>query len=256
MMRPVANRLAGIARAFSNPTVAVILRPQTQWSSPSAFQNTRPLSKVSLWPFSAQPRDFSQPNASWSPEMRKVYDQYSALCEVETEGGETKRGPWRKVPSYNRTLKYAKGGVYLSKMVQSKARLFTRSIKEHGAAFEYAAFLNKQEKRCVCVFQSGHLLEGPPGHVHGGAIATMIDSVTGTLAGYLSGVIMTANLSINYRSPIPLGSVVLIHSALERMEGRKIFITCRVTSTDESLLHTEATALFVSINVGHLFGTM
>ncbi|XP_036440833.1 acyl-coenzyme A thioesterase THEM4 [Colossoma macropomum] len=254
MMQPVAKGLTSIIRAFSYPNVPGVLGLQTQWNSPSAFQNIRPLS-MSLWPFGAQPRDFSQPNASWSPEMRRVYDHYVALCEVETVGGEKKRGPWRKLPSYNRTLKYARGGAYLSKMIQSKARLFTRSIKEHGAAFEYAIFVNKQEKRCVCVFQSGHLLEGPPGHVHGGAIATMIDTVTGGLAGCLSGPIMTANLNINYRSPIPLGSVVLIHSALDRVEGRKTFLTCRVTSTDETRLHTDATALFVSINMGHLFGT-
>ncbi|XP_072535693.1 acyl-coenzyme A thioesterase THEM4 isoform X2 [Salminus brasiliensis] len=255
--------LAGISRALPGQ----IQKARALRNSPSAFQNVRPLS-VSLWPFSAQPRDFSLPNESWSPEMRKAYDQYNALCEVgseggegetegdegETKGSEVKRGPWRKLPSYNRTLKYVKGGTYLSKMIQSQARLFTRSVKEQGSAFEYVVFLNKQEKRCVCVFQSGHLLEGPPGHVHGGAIATMIDSVTGTLAGYLSGPVMTANLNINYRNPIPLGSVVLIHSALDRVEGRKTFVTCRVTSTDESKLHTEATVLFLSVNLGNFFG--
>lgn len=36
-------------------------------------------------------------------------------------------------------------------------------------------------------------------HVHGGAIATMIDTVTGTHATVLSGPVMTANLNINYR---------------------------------------------------------
>ncbi|XP_053093509.1 acyl-coenzyme A thioesterase THEM4 isoform X2 [Pangasianodon hypophthalmus] len=207
----------------------------------SAHRSARGLS-MSLWPFSVSPRDFSQPNTSWNAEMQEVYDHYNALCEVKTEEGE-KKGPWRKLPSYNRSLKYATGGVYLSKIIQSKARLFTRNIKEHGATFEYVVFMNKQEKRCVCAFQAGHLLEGPPGHVHGGAIATMIDTVTGTLAGYLAGPIMTANLNINYRSPIPLGSVVVLHSALDRTEGKKIFVTCRVTSTDESKLHTEATEI-------------
>ncbi|KAF5907706.1 nuclear receptor ROR-alpha-like, partial [Clarias magur] len=155
--------------------------------------------KMSLWPFNVSPQDFSQPNVSWNAEMQKVYDHYNALCEVKAEESEQK-GSWRRLPSYNRTLKYVTGGMYLSKVIQSKARLFTRNIKEHGAAFEYVVFMNKQEKRCVCVFQPGHLLEGPPGHVHGGAIATMIDTVTGTLAGYLVGPVMTANLNINYRS--------------------------------------------------------
>ncbi|XP_062848317.1 nuclear receptor ROR-alpha A [Trichomycterus rosablanca] len=209
---------------------------------PSALRGWRGFS-VSLWPFNAQPRDFSMPNASWSKEMMDVYDRYNALCEGPTENGEKQTAaPWCRLPSYNRTLKYTTGGVYLSKVIQSKARFFTRSEKEQGAAFEYVVFMNKQEKRCVCALQSGHLLEGPPGHVHGGAIASMMDTVTGTLAGYFSGPVMTANFNINYRSPVPLGSVVLIHSALDKIEGRKITVTCRVTSADEAKLHTEATA--------------
>lgn len=197
-------------------------------------------------------RDFSLPNSSWGPEMKRLYEHYNSQCEVETEGGEKQEGSWRRVPSYNRSLKYAAGGVYLSKFIQSKARLFTRNIREFGASFEYAVFVNKKEQRCVCIFQAGHLLEGPPGHVHGGAIATMIDTVTGTLATILSGPVMTANLNINYRSPIPLGSTLLIESTLDKKEGRKTFISCKVTSTDGSKVHTETTALFLSINVSHL----
>ncbi|XP_036395327.1 acyl-coenzyme A thioesterase THEM4 isoform X1 [Megalops cyprinoides] len=221
----------------------------------SPLRNIRAVTQMAPWPFSSsQPRDYSLPNASWSAEMQRLYDHYSSMCEVEAEGGEKKKGAWRRLPSYNRTLKYATGGQCLSKMLQAKARLFTRNIEEQGAGFEYVVFINKEEKTCVCVFQAGHLLEGPPGHVHGGAIATIIDSVTGTHATYVSGPVMTANLTINYRSPVPLGSVVLVHSALEKVEGRKTFISCQVTSSDGTKLHTEATGLFVSINVSHLFG--
>uniref|UniRef100_A0A3Q3VZ93 Acyl-coenzyme A thioesterase THEM4 n=1 Tax=Mola mola TaxID=94237 RepID=A0A3Q3VZ93_MOLML len=213
-------------------------------------------SSVQLWtlplPFLSKPRDFSVPNSSWGPEMMRLYEHYNSQCEVEMEGGGKREGLWRKLPSYNRILKYATGGVYLSKIIQSKARLFTRNIREPGAAFEYVLFANSEEQKCVGIFQAGHLLEGPPGHVHGGAIATMIDTVTGTHASMLSGPVMTANLNINYRSPIPLGSTVLLESCLDKKEGRKIIITCKVMSTDGSKVHTETTALFLSINVCHL----
>lgn len=55
------------------------------------------------------------------------------------------------------------GGVYPSEMIQSKARLFTRNIREPGAGFEYVLFVNVDKQKCVCIFQAGHLLEGPPG---------------------------------------------------------------------------------------------
>uniref|UniRef100_UPI0037E98366 acyl-coenzyme A thioesterase THEM4 n=1 Tax=Semicossyphus pulcher TaxID=241346 RepID=UPI0037E98366 len=198
-----------------------------------------------------KPRDFSLPNSTWGTEMMQLYDHYNSMCEVETADGEKQEGKWKRMPGYNRLLKYATGGVYLSKMMQSKARLFTRNIREPGAAFEYVLFINSEEQKCVGILQSGHLLEGPPGHVHGGAIATMIDTVTGCLAS-LSGSVMTANLNINYRSPIPLGTTVVMESCVEKLEGRKKFISCKVTSADGSKLHTEATALFLQISLNNL----
>ncbi|RXM91386.1 Acyl-coenzyme A thioesterase THEM4 [Acipenser ruthenus] len=91
------------------------------------------------------------------------------------------------------------GGQCLSRLHKPTARLFTRNLEEEGAGFEYTVFANKAERRAVCLFQAGPLLEGPPGHVHGGAIATIIDSATGICATYLTGFVMTANLNINYR---------------------------------------------------------
>ncbi|XP_028985914.1 acyl-coenzyme A thioesterase THEM4 [Betta splendens] len=244
----MARSLARLVKGFQSITALPAVAAPACASLRSASLRTM---AVPL-PFSSKPRDFSLPNVSWGPEMLRLYEFYNNLCERETEGAEKRRGPWQRLPSYNRSLKYATGGVYLSKIIQSKARLFTRNMRNPGAAFEYVLFVNKEEQRCVCILQAGHLLEGPPGHVHGGAIATMIDTVTGTHASQLCEPVMTANLNINYRSPIPLGSTVLIESTLDRKEGKKTYISCKVTSTDGSKLHTEATALFVSISISHL----
>lgn len=40
-------------------------------------------------------------------------------------------------------------------------------------------------------------------------------------------------------SPIPLGSAVLLESRLDKKEGRKTFISCKVMSSDRSKVHTE-----------------
>ncbi|KAF1387924.1 hypothetical protein PFLUV_G00084960 [Perca fluviatilis] len=252
----MARSLGRICKGFQ--CLGSVSSIQTQLRQPSTSVSVRGTTfvrtMVQALPslFSSKPRDFSLPNSSWGSEMMRLYEHYNGQCKAETEGGEKQEGPWRRLPSYNRLLKYATGGVYLSKIIQSKARLFTRNIRDPGAAFEYVLFVNSEEQKCVCVFQAGHLLEGPPGHVHGGAIATMIDTVTGTHATILSGPVMTANLNINYRSPIPLGSTVLLESFLDKKEGRKTFISCKVTSSDGSKLHTETTALFLSINFSHL----
>uniref|UniRef100_A0A1A8FNL2 Acyl-coenzyme A thioesterase THEM4 n=1 Tax=Nothobranchius korthausae TaxID=1143690 RepID=A0A1A8FNL2_9TELE len=244
----MARSLVRLLSGFQNLCSAQFTK--TRLCTRVLFRTTFERTVVKTLPslISPQPRDFSLPNSSWGEEMTRLYNFYNGKSEVETEG----EGQWIRLPSYNRSLKYATGGVYLSKLIQSRARLFTRNIRESGAAFEYVLFFTKDKQRCVCILQAGHLLEGPPGHVHGGAIATMIDTVTGTHASLLSAPVMTANLNIDYRSPIPLGSTVLIESTLDKQEGKKTSVFCKVTSTDGSKLHTEATALFVSIGVGHL----
>ncbi|NXA43449.1 THEM4 thioesterase, partial [Eudromia elegans] len=77
-------------------------------------------------------------------------------------------------------------------------RLFLRSIDAEGAGFEYAMFVNADERRVVCLFQPGPYLEGPPGFAHGGSIATIIDSTVGGCALAVAGPVMTAKLSIDY----------------------------------------------------------
>ncbi|XP_027869235.1 acyl-coenzyme A thioesterase THEM4 [Xiphophorus couchianus] len=251
MARSVGRIFSGFRCFGSLPFGNLLLKTQC---SGVLFRTTSERTLVHVLPkiFPRKPRDFSLPNSSWGKEMMELYNHYNRLSKEATEGQEDHGEEWTRLPSYNRTLKYATGGAYLSKIIQSKARLFTRNIRDPGAAFEYVLFFRQDKLKCVCIFQAGHLLEGPPGHVHGGAIATMIDTVTGTHASLLSAPVMTANLNVNYRSPIPLGSTVLIESILDKEDGRKMYISCRVTSTDGSKLHTEATALFLSISVSNL----
>uniref|UniRef100_A0A3B4ZR31 Uncharacterized protein n=1 Tax=Stegastes partitus TaxID=144197 RepID=A0A3B4ZR31_9TELE len=193
-------------------------------------------------PFSSKSRDFSLPNSSWGSEMKRLYEHYNGQCAAESDGGEQQEGVWRRLPSYNRSLKYATG---TRLWLFSKARLFTRNIREQGAAFEYVIFYNKEEQRCVGIFQAGHLLEGPPG---GFANSRCLDCVTdrvcvtsGASAFTHSWTFCPKTPGCLVLSPIPLGGTVLIESTLDRKEGRKTFISCRVTSDDGSKLHTETT---------------
>ncbi|NXI74473.1 THEM4 thioesterase, partial [Anseranas semipalmata] len=120
-------------------------------------------------------------------------------------------------------------------------RLFPRSADAEGAGFEYVTFLRAAGDRALCLCQPGPYLEGHPGFAHGGAIATIIDTTVGTCALAVAGRVMTANLSINYLAPVPLGSVVLVDGRVDRLEGRKVFLSCQVRSAEGDTLHAEAT---------------
>ncbi|XP_075049525.1 acyl-coenzyme A thioesterase THEM4-like [Mixophyes fleayi] len=180
-------------------------------------------------------RDFSLPNATWSRNTQQLYDKFLELC---------KNGTWRRIPSYNATVHHIEG----NPPAEREKRLFTRNIDQDGVGFEYSMFYNKAENRMICIFQPGPYLEGPPGYTHGGCIATIIDSTAGAGAVYNFGNVMTANLNINYKNPIPLGSTVIVDSQLEKVEGRKVYLRCQIRSHNDLIVHTEATGLFIKLD--------
>uniref|UniRef100_A0A8C4KVK6 Acyl-coenzyme A thioesterase THEM4 n=1 Tax=Dromaius novaehollandiae TaxID=8790 RepID=A0A8C4KVK6_DRONO len=198
-----------------------------------------PRSPQALCSQPGRPKDYALPNASWSRDMLDLYDRFLAM---------TKEGLWKRIPSYNNVLDHIPESMKLAHEKKKDTRLFLRSIEAEGVGFEYVMFLNSSEKRVVCLFQPGSYLEGHPGFAHGGSIATIIDSTIGSCAIFVAGRVMTANLSINYMSPVPLGSVVLVDSKVDKVEGRKVFLSCKVQSVDGGTLHAEATALFIQLD--------
>lgn len=71
-------------------------------------------------------------------------------------------------------------------------------------------------------FEFSDVQQGPPGFVHGGASAAVMDEAMG-LAVFHSGYkVVTANLSIEYRKPIPLGIPVKIQAVMSGKTERRI----------------------------------
>lgn len=94
---------------------------------------------------------------------------------------------------------------------------------------------------------------GHPQIAHGGAIAALLDDVFGAafFAAKL-GVGFTANLSVQYRQPLPAGTEVVIRAEIDRVEesarsgAKKVFLRGSVVSaSDRSKVYSEGTALFI-----------
>lgn len=86
--------------------------------------------------FSSKPRDFSLPNSSWGKEMMQLYEHYNSQCEAKTDGEEDQGGQWTRLPSYNRSLKYATGtrtvvDKYLSAVMWNLYDVWTLSHSNH-----------------------------------------------------------------------------------------------------------------------------
>lgn len=85
---------------------------------------------------------------------------------------------------------------------------------------------------------------GPPGHAHGGILASLLDEVMGAAVMVTGHKILAANLNINYRQPVPLGVEIMVRGRLDRSEGRKHYASGAIYLPDESVA-TEGTGLFI-----------
>ena len=78
----------------------------------------------------------------------------------------------------------------------------------------------------------GWAYEGPPGHIHGGYVAAILDQFMGMaqIIGKQPG--MTGRLTTRYHRPTPLNVELTLEAWLERVEGRKTFITAEMRHGD------------------------
>jgi len=91
---------------------------------------------------------------------------------------------------------------------------------------------------------------GRNGAVHGGALGMLFDTVLGLTSSVLTGgpYQRTAYLKIDYRHIVPVEKELQIDAGVDRVDGRKIFVSGRLSDGDTLL--TEADALFVRLKPG------
>ena len=75
--------------------------------------------------------------------------------------------------------------------------------------------LDEARQTFVCKFRLGDRYTGPPGHCHGGIIASILDDAMGKVNKLHHVVALTREMTVEYLKPVPL------HKAL-RVEGREL----------------------------------
>lgn len=85
----------------------------------------------------------------------------------------------------------------------------------------------------------GARYNGPPGSVHGGMIALVMDELLGctVLANGVGG--FTGTLSVRYQSTVPLDTEVQLRGWIDRTEGRKSFAVGEIRLDDQVLTRAE-----------------
>jgi uncharacterized protein (TIGR00369 family) len=74
--------------------------------------------------------------------------------------------------------------------------------------------------------------QGPPGFMHGGASAALMDEALGLSIWYAGFQVVTVNLNITYLKPVPLGKQVHIRGAMSGRENRRIYADGKIVLPD------------------------
>ncbi|MEO3756869.1 PaaI family thioesterase [Mycobacterium sp. B14F4] len=92
-------------------------------------------------------------------------------------------------------------------------------------------------------FTLGAAYEGPPGHVHGGVCAMILDHVLGATAHKPGRPAFTGTLSVRYLRGTPLGRPLRAQARIERVEGAKTFAAGHIS--DDEGVTVQAEGIFI-----------
>ena len=90
----------------------------------------------------------------------------------------------------------------------------------------------------------GRKTMGPPGHVHGGAMAAVLDEAMGAVCWMNDHKTVAASISVKFIAMLPIETETILESRIDRVEGRKIFTRASLANPSGQVV-AEADGLFI-----------
>jgi len=107
-------------------------------------------------------------------------------------------------------------------------------------------FLRAPDSTVVCPVAIPDLFEGPPGYVHGGILATLLDEAMSKSVRALGLTAVTRHLEVDYRLPVPSGVPLRVEGRRTQSEGRKHWTEAQILDAEGRAL-VRGKALFVEV---------
>jgi acyl-coenzyme A thioesterase PaaI-like protein len=117
----------------------------------------------------------------------------------------------------------------------------------NGRRLTVRYFRSDAEACLVAKVLFGPEAQGPPGHAHGGSMAALLDELMGGAAWMSGHMVVSAELTIRFKTMLPLGTRCIMRAQVTAADGRKV----RTNSTiydEEGTVFSEGEALFIELD--------
>lgn len=146
-------------------------------------------------------------------------------------------------------------GVKHVRPAEKKAKNYCFGCGADNTAGLRMNFVHDEEgKRMVASFRLGRRYTGPPGHLHGGIIATILDEAMGKVNKLHQVTAMTREMTIEYLKPVPLNQPLLAEGREEKVRGRVHFNVGEIRN-DKGEVLARSRGTFIAIDPEKMFGS-
>ena len=97
-------------------------------------------------------------------------------------------------------------------------------------------FLLAEDGAVVCLPTISERYEGPPGYLHGGIIATLLDETMSKAVRARGFTAMTRHMEIDYQRPVPSSAPLRLEGRVTHNEGRKHWAEAKILNSEGTIL--------------------
>ncbi|HEY2497914.1 MAG TPA: PaaI family thioesterase [Candidatus Angelobacter sp.] len=112
--------------------------------------------------------------------------------------------------------------------------------------------LDEETRQAVCHFKLSRRYTGPPGHSHGGIIATILDEAMGKVNKFRNVLALTGSMEIRYLRPVPLSQPLTVIAYEQSVDGRR-HINAAEIKNDHGEILARSTGTFIAIDAEKMF---
>jgi uncharacterized protein (TIGR00369 family) len=120
----------------------------------------------------------------------------------------------------------------------------------HGMHLKF--LLDSERNHFVSHFRLSKRYTGPPGHCHGGIIATILDDAMSKLSRLRDVIAATSRMTVEYRRPVPLNQPLRVESREISKRGRRLTRVAEIIDEEGAVL-ARGRGVFVIIDPQRVF---